>query len=226
MRDNIKITKREMKEDKFATFVFKSKDYVVENWIYFVGGIAAIIVLVVAASFLGSQETGKQRTAVEVYNRAMNESRSGSFQLAIVDFKAVLDDYGSSDLAPQAAFNLANSYFNARNFTEAQTSYELYLKKYADDDPYFNTSAIAGIAASLAGLGDLKGAADKFREAAEKYPDFKLAGNYYLQAMEYYIKAKEMESAKVVFAKITKEYEDTPYFMDGTRLAAEYKIKL
>jgi tetratricopeptide (TPR) repeat protein len=125
-----------------------------------------------------------------------------------------------------AAFNLGNAYFMAKNFTEAQAAFEQYLNKYADDDPYYVTSAMAGIAGSIAGLGDARGAADKYREAAETFPEFTLAAQYYLRALEYYIKAGEMESAKVIFAKISKEYEDTPYYMDGARLAAEHNIKL
>jgi len=225
MRQNVRITKREIKEDKFATFMLVAKDYVVERWTYFAISAAAIIVVVVAFTLIRSSQSSQEGEALQAYNRALSELRSANFQLAIVDFKTVMDQYGSSSLAEPAAFNLGNAHFGASNFAEAKTAFEDYLKRYAGNK-YFVTSAMAGVAASLAGLGETKAAADKFRETAEKYPDFKLAGEYYLKALEYYIKANEMESAKVILAKLTKDFPETRYYMEGARLAAEHGLRL
>jgi outer membrane protein assembly factor BamD (BamD/ComL family) len=225
MRHNVKITKREIKEDKFTTFVFQAKDYVTERWAYFVGAAAVIVIIIVGISFIRSQNASRTSEAADIYNRALGEYRAANYQLAVVDFKTIMDDYGSTSFGPQATFNLGNAYFAAKNYTEAQSAFENYLEKYKDDK-YFVTSAMAGIAASLAGAGDFKQAADKYREAAEKYPDFKLAGEYYLHALENYVKADEMESAKVILAKLTNDYRDTQYFMMGARLAAEHGLRL
>jgi len=226
MRQNIKISKREMKEDKFTAFVLRAKDYILQNWIYFAGGIAAIIIIVVAVSLLSTQKVKSERQAAELYSQAMSEYRNGSHQLAIVDLRTIIDDHGSTSYARQAAFNLGNVYFAARNFPEAKKAFENYLADYQQGDKYFVTSAMAGIAASLAGDGNYKEAADKYREAAEKYPDFQLSAEYYLNAMENYIKAEEMESARVIYAKLEKDYEDSQQFLDATRLAAELKMDL
>jgi outer membrane protein assembly factor BamD (BamD/ComL family) len=225
MRQNIRISKREMKEDKFTTFMLVAKDYVLENWIYFVGGVAAVIVVVVAIVLLGANRTKGAQQAQEIFNRALGEYRSGSYQLAVVDFKTIIDEYGSTPHAREAAFDLGNAYFAARNFADAKTAFENYLAKYTDDK-FFVTSAMAGVGASLAGLGNYKEAADKYREAAEKYPDFKPSGQYYLKALEYYIKAGEKESARVIYAKLAKDYKSTQYYIDGARLATENNIKL
>lgn len=225
MRQNIRISKREMKEDKFTTFMLVAKDYILENWKYIAGGVAAVVIIIVGIMFIQSNQSQKELEADEIHNRAMTQFRNGSHQLAIVDFKTIIDEYGSTSRGKEAAFNLGNAYFAARNFTEAKTAFENYLDQYSDD-VYFVTSAMAGIASSLAGTGDYKGAADKYREIAENYPDFRLAGEFYLKAMKNYIKAEQMESAKVIFAKLFNEFEDTPFYLDGARLAAEYKIKL
>jgi TolA-binding protein len=225
MKQNIKITKREMKEDKFTTFMLMAKEYATERWIYFAAGAGAVIIIVLGMVFFRSYQTSQEQKAIETYNRAKGELYSGNYQLAIVDFKAVVDEYGSTDMAGSAAFNLANAYFGAKNYPEAKTAFEAYLSNYADD-PYFTTSAMAGVAECLAASGDLVGAADKYRETAEKYPSFKLAGEFYLKAMECYVKAGNLESAKVVFAKINSDFQDTRYYLEGARLAAENKIQL
>jgi len=225
MKHNIKITKRDIKEDKFTTFVFRAKEYVTERWSYFAAGAVAVIVIVVGMTYLQSRSSSQDEAAVEIYNRALGELRNGNYQLAIVDFKTVSDDYGSSHYAGLAAFNLGNAYFGARNFAEAQKAFQTYLDNYSGDK-YYVTSAMAGIAASLSGLGEYKAAADKYRETAEFYPGFDLAGEYYLKALENYIEANEMESARVMLAKIAKEFENTRYYMEGTRLAAEHGLRL
>jgi len=225
MRHNVKITKREIKEDKFTTFVFQAKDYVTERWAYFVGAAAVIIIVIVGVSLIRSQGATQMQEAANLYNQALNEYRSANYQLAIVDFKTIMDDYGSTSYGPMAAFNLGNAYFSAKNYTEAKSAFEAYLDKYKGDK-YFVTSAIAGIAASLAGSGEFKQAADEYRRAAEKYPDFGLAPEYYLHALDNYVKADEMESAKVVLAKLTNDYKNTQYFMRGARLAAEHGLRL
>lgn len=225
MSKTIKITKREIKEDKFTTFMLQAKDYVMERWVYFVGGLVVVFAAVLIASFLKSGATKNEQVAVETYNRAMSELYSKNYQLAVVDFKTVVDQYGSTSQGEMALFNLGNAYLQSKNFPDARATFERYLAKY-DDDKFFTASAIAGIAACLVGTGDVAGAADKYREAAEKFTDFQLAGEYYYQALYYYVQSGNIESAKVVLTKLNKEFPGTRADRDGLRLASEHNIVL
>ncbi len=225
MSKTIKISKREIKEDKFTTFILQAKDYVTERWVYFVGGVAVIFAAVMIISFLKSGSAKNEQQAAEVYGRAMSELFSKNYQLAIVDFKTVVDQYGSTTQGEMALFNLANAYLQAKNFPDARAAFERYLSKYSDDK-YFTASAVGGVAACMAGAGDAAGAAEKYREAAEKYTDFQLAGEYYYQAMYYYVKSGNLESAKVVLAKINKEFPTSRFAREGLRLASEHNIIL
>ncbi len=225
MARNVKITKREMKEDKFTTFMLRTKDYIFEQWIYLVGGAALIIALIVGVTLIRAERIKSEKEAADICSRAMSELLSKNYQLAIVDFKTIIDQYGSTPVSRQALFNLGNSYFEAKNYTEAINAFEKYIDKYKDDK-FFITSSMAGIAASLAGNGDPAGAADKYRETAEKYPDFKLTGDYYLKAMTYYIRSGNLESARVIYARLSKDFEDTPYYAQGQLLARENNIGL
>jgi TolA-binding protein len=222
---NVKISKREMKEDKFTTFMLRTKDYIFEQWIYLAGGAILIIVVIIGITMIRAERIKSEKEAADIYSQAMSELLSRNYQLAIVDFKTIVDQYGSAPVSRQALFNLGNAYFTAKNYTEAITAFETYISKYKGDK-FFITSAMAGIAASLAGNGDFAGAADKYREAAEKYPDFKLAGDYYLKAMTYYIRSGNVESARVIYARLGKDFEDTPYYAQGQLLARENNIGL
>lgn len=225
MSRNIRISKREMKEDKFTTFMLLAKERFMDNWTFVAGGVALIIIIVAAMMYYQSSGVKKEAEASEIFARAESDMYSRNYQLAIVDFKNIVDDFSSTVYARQALFNLGNSYFYSKNYTEARAVFEDYLEKY-NDDKYFTVSAIAGIAATLVGTGDLIAAADKYREAAEKYPDFSVTGEYLVQAMKYYIKGGQPESAKVVYAKLSKQFEGSKYHKDGQRIAGEHNIKL
>jgi outer membrane protein assembly factor BamD (BamD/ComL family) len=225
MSKNIKITKREMKEDKFTTFMLQAKDYFLERWVYFAGGLVLVLAVIVGMNLIKSNLANREAEATEILSRARSELQGKNYQLAIVDYKSIVDDYSSTDHAQKALFELGNAYFAAKNFEPARTTYQEYLDKY-QDDKYFTISAMAGIAACLAGGGDPAGAADKYREAAEAFPDFDLAGEYYLKAMQFYIKSGNLGSAKVMYATIIKDFEGTRFYTESQRIAGEHNIAL
>lgn len=225
MKKQIKITKREIKEDKFTTFMLIAKDYATENWRFLVGAVAAVVIIFVAIKLWQSQDVKQEQEAADMFNRGLAQMRGDNFQLAIVDFKKIVDEFGSTTQAEVAAFNLGNAYLGNKNYTEAKAAYEAFLNRNPQDK-FFVTSALAGIAACQVGSGDLAGAADKYREAAEKYPDFEYAGEYFLKAMQCYAKVGNLESARVIYAKMSKDFIGTPYLAEGQRLAGEYNIQL
>jgi outer membrane protein assembly factor BamD (BamD/ComL family) len=226
MAQNIKITKRDLKEDKFTNNMLLAKDYIMTNWVLFAGGAAVIILVILGITFLQQEQSQKEIGAAEIYNRAVSQLMGKSYQLAIVDYRLIIDEYGSSAVAEQAAFELGNAQFYANQFNEAKAAFEYYLSEYEGNNKYFTTSAMAGIAASLAGTGDMAGAADMYRAAAEKYPDFDMSGQYYYDAMKHYALAQNLESARVIFAKLTNDYKSSRFYRDALRLAGEYGIEL
>jgi len=226
MDKKVKINKRAIKEDKFTTFVFLAKDYFIDNWTYFAGGVILVIAAIAAITFVRSNSVKGEQAAIDTYNRAMGELSVRNYQPAVADLRVVIDQYGSSSQAQMALFTLGNTYLEMKNYNEAKVAFEEFLDKYGKDDQYFTASVISGIAAALAGTGDMSAAAAKYREAAEKYPDMELAGDYYLQAMHYYLKSGDMESARSMYAKIAERFVGTAYYTNGQRIASEYKLSL
>lgn len=226
MSPKTRITKKDLKQDKFMMTMLQAKDHIVEKWVYYVGGLAVLFLLVFGITYIKQESQTKNVQASELFNRGMSEYMSKNYELAASTFISVVEDFGSSVSAEKAQFNLGNAYFASNEFDKAIEAFQTYLKKYGGKDKYFTTSAIAGVAASLAGKGETQQSADKYREAAERFEDFKLAGMYYVKAMEQYIAAGNMESAKVVFAKLEKEYSDTAYYEDALLVAGENRITL
>lgn len=224
MSQKVKITKKDLKQDKFTTTMLLAKDNIVEHWMYYVGGLVAVFLLVFGVTFYKQEGQTKNAEASDLFNRGMSEYMSNNYELATSTFISVVDDFGSTVSAEKALFNLGNAYFLNNNFDKAIEAFNDYLKKYGGKDKYFTCSAIAGVAASLAGKGEAQQAADKYREAAERFPDFEFAGKYYVKAMEQYVAAGNMESAKVVFAKLEKNYKDASFYDDAVLVAAENNL--
>jgi outer membrane protein assembly factor BamD (BamD/ComL family) len=226
MKQNIKITKQDLKEDKFAVAMLKAKDQIVANWMFYAGGLAFLFVLVFGITFLKQEGVKKNTEATSLYNKGLSLYLNQQHEQAIVEFMSVIDDFGSAEIAEQAQFNLGNAYFGKKDFDMAISAFETYVKKYGGDDKYFTTSAIAGIAMSLESKGDPLAAAAKYQEAAERYPDFKLAGEYYLKAMKAYIAGGNLESAKEVYATMAKDLDKTSYYDDAMMVAGENGLSL
>jgi len=223
MAKNIKINKREMKEDKFTTFMLQSKDMVTQHWMYFVGALVLIFAIVLAVGYFKDSQAKAEVAAGELYSKATSSYLQGNFNGAVVDYQAVVENYGSSSYGKQALFELANSYYGAKRYDQAKATYEQYVAKYKDDK-FFNASAIAGIAASLVGLGDFAAAADKYRDAADAYPEFELAGDYLVKSLYFYLKADNTESAKVVLARIKNDYKGSTTDHEAQLIASEHNL--
>jgi outer membrane protein assembly factor BamD (BamD/ComL family) len=225
MRHNVKITKQDMKHDKFTEFVFRTKDYVVQNWLFVLGGVVAAVIIAAAVIFFTSQASKKQEEAAELFNKAMQSMRSQNYQLAIIDFKNVMESYGSTSYAADAAFNLGNAYFEAKNYAEAQDAFQAYLKEY-NGGKFHKVSAVAGIAACLESDGKWLEAAEKYKEAAEMFPESRLAGQYYLAAMRNYARGGDMTHAKDMYVIIDEDFSGTQYQTDSKIVAGEFGISL
>ncbi|MCK5127759.1 MAG: tetratricopeptide repeat protein [candidate division Zixibacteria bacterium] len=230
MRQNIKITKKDLKQDKFTSAMFLGKDYFLENWIIFAGGLAAIFLVVFGIVYMQSQSQESDYRAGEIYNRAMGQFLNNEYGQAIVDFQMILSEYSSSEYAEQAAFNLANTHFAKKDYPIAQQAFEDYLNKFGDD-PFFTTSAISGVAACIASSASTMDAVerynqvgDKYRKAAEEFPEFKPSAKYYVNAMKYYAMAGNIEAAAEVYSILSEQHENTQYFRDASLIAGEYSI--
>ncbi|MEZ5358999.1 MAG: tetratricopeptide repeat protein [Candidatus Zixiibacteriota bacterium] len=224
MSQKVKITKKDLRQDKFTMTMLQAKDNIVEHWIYYVGGLVVLFLLVFGITYVKQEGQTKNVHASELFNRGMSEFMNKDYELAASTFISVIDEFGSSVSAEKAMFNLGNAYFNNNNFDKAIETFQEYLKKYGGKDKYFTTSAMAGIAASLAAKGEPQQAADTYREAAERFENFNLAGRYYIKAIEQYVAADKVESAKVVFAKLKKDYVNTAYYDEALVVAAENNL--
>jgi TolA-binding protein len=222
MPTKVKITRQQIKQDKFTTFMLKAKDWFLDNWQAV--SIGAAVVVVAAAAFVYFSKT-KSANAIEGANRltaATLELRRQNYQPAILEFGAIADEYGGR-IAAQAVFYLATAHYESRNYDEAIAAFQRYIDKYPYDK-ITTASAIAGIAACLENKLEYQSAGDKYREALKYYPQSPSAPEYYLGAVRCYVMAADKQKAEETLQELEEKFPGSDQARTATMLAMRLKV--
>ena len=215
-----KLTKRQIKEDKFTVFMLTAKDQLLHYWQYIAIGLVVVILLVVGIVYYFNSQRAHTQEAATKFARALMDYRSGNNQLAILSMNQIVDEYGSEDVAEHATFMLGVINYESRNYPEAIRYYEMYLSKYPDKK-LNRAAAHAGIASSFENQGQYREAAERYVSACNEYPDGPLAGDYHFSAMRNLLEVGDIDQAQVHLDIIKKEYEGTELVNRAVRLFSE-----
>jgi len=224
MQSKVKLTKRQVKEDKFTTFMLTSKDKLQgefeDKWQYYVIGIVLAVVLIWAVVWYFDQQSTREAQAAEAFSQAMSRYQLGDDQVAILEFSQVLENYGGTNLAAKAAFLLGNLNLATRNYDEAIRHYRLFLNDYKGT-VLNRAAAYAGIAAAQEDQGQYGEAAASLVQAVETNPEGPLRPDYELGAVRNYLAAGNPELAEARLAILDEKYEGTDWASRATRMIAE-----
>ncbi len=203
-----RITKKEMKQDKFVTFSLKLSELFQKhlNQILIVVGAAVVVVAVIF--FIFSSRAKRERKAAELFGKVHLELQVGNIEAAVSDLQELVGKYGSSKNAGQATYYLASAYFYARDYSQAQTWFEKYLDKYSQD-PLLASSARAGIGDCHLQRGEYQPAGEDFAKAVSLDPSGFLASQYLVKAADAYLNADMKDQAREMLNRVLLEYPDS-----------------
>lgn len=180
-----KITKQDLKEDKFVKFTLQAKTYLDENSkqvFYMVSGILAIILIVIIFVYVHNtkvEEAGAQLGIAQVEYSNLN------YDKAIKRLEKLIDNYGGTDESDQGLFLLANILYQKDKFEDAKKYFEEFVDSYSGSNILL-ASGIAGLAACYEKENKFSEAAESYAKAAATAPDFVEADNYiYLSGICY-----------------------------------------
>jgi outer membrane protein assembly factor BamD (BamD/ComL family) len=203
-----RITKKEIKEDKFVTFTLKLSEWFQKHLNQVLMGAGGVVLIAVIIFFVLSSKSNRERKAAEFLGRASLELQGGDLGAAAGDLQKVVNQYGGTRSAEPAAFLLASAYFYAKDYTQAQSFFEKYLEKYKSD-PMRAASAQAGIAECQMQKGNFLLAGEGFLKAISLNPQGFLSPQYLLQAADAYLKANQKDKTKEILNRLIKEYPDS-----------------
>ncbi|MFQ5499098.1 MAG: tol-pal system YbgF family protein [Candidatus Zixiibacteriota bacterium] len=220
MYGKVKVTKRQIKEDKFTTFMLSSREQFQENWQFIAIGIIVVILIAVGATYYFANRTAAVAESSEQYSRALLEYRSGNTQLAILSLSQLLETQSVGVQAQHATFLLGKINFESRNYAEAIRYYQLYLDKF-HDNLHERAAVHAGIAASEENQGNYQQAAEEFVAACDEYPDGPQLGDYAYGAMRNFLLVGDAAQAEQHLDVIKDKFRGTDLEIRAERLFSE-----
>lgn len=208
MYGKVKLSKRQIKEDKFTSFMLSSKQQFQDNWQFYVIGVVVVILIIAGFVYFQNMKVSNELEAADIYSQGVAEFRQGNYQLSITSLNRVLDDFSGTESAEYATYLLGKANLETRNYTEAVRYFESYLTSFKTDK---NTRAasLAGIATALENQGQYANAAVKFVEAFNENPDGPLVGDYLISSMRNYLDAGNTSQASTQLAKIEEMFAET-----------------
>lgn len=221
MYEKVKLTKRQIKEDKFTTFMLKTRSWFIDNWQFAVIGLAAVILVGVAGWYYSQSQTAQAQEASTRFARALLDYRNGNNQVAIMGFSQIVDEYSSDQAAEQATFLLGKLNHKIRNYEEAVRFFELYLTKYSDNK-LTRAAALAGVASCNEEQAAFTEAAAKFQQAFDEHPDGPMGGDYLTGAMRNYLKTGVFDLAAANLDTIKARFAGTALANRAARSFAEH----
>lgn len=216
MGTKVKITKQELKEDKFTTSMLKTRVWLEDNWQIVAVAAAAIVIVIVGAIYYKSHQASMETEGVQKYSQALNQLQTRNYQPAILGFNDIIDNY-SGEVVARAQFNLGNAYFESRNYQEAITAYQRYIDKY-HLNPLTTSSAIAGVAACLESQQNFADAADKYLNAIDHYPDTPARADYLLGAIRCFVQLGQKDKIKTQLDILEKDYPGSDQYITAYQL--------
>lgn len=223
-----KLGKKNIKEDKLVTFYSKSLGYFETYRNQILMGVAAVVVVIAAIVYFGNQAQKTEVEASAALSKASRMYQAGNYEAAIQGNTAtgtpsladVADKYSGSEPGEIARVYLANSYYYTGDYDKALENYE----DYSGDNKLYQAAALAGIASCYEAKGEVKKAADYFRDAAYTYEYNSSNSQYLLNAAANYLKAKEYDQAKPLLENIKENYANSQEAREADLYLAEIEI--
>ncbi|MBN1481565.1 hypothetical protein EH223_04310 [candidate division KSB1 bacterium] len=214
-----RITKKQLKEDKLITYTVKAKDWLDENLKYVTGGVAAVVIIIVAIfMFSTSRKNAEAATSVELAN-AMHVYESRDYTNAVNLLTNIVNKNKSTKSGKLARYYLAQSLYKRGEYSAAQEHFRKFATSFQADE-YLKIVAMAGEAACLEQQDRFADAAVKYENIGKRYPDSPRAARYYLRAARCYALAGNSSKAQETYQLIIKNYPDSQEKNDAVLYSA------
>jgi tetratricopeptide (TPR) repeat protein len=209
-----RITKQELKEDKFVKFTLQAKTYVDENYQKIMRtalGIGAIIIILVFY-YYNSHETSKE--ANSQLGIAEIEYANGNMLKASERLVKLIEEYDGTGAADKGMFLLANIYYQQKRYKDAQVYFDKFVSAYSGSNILL-ASGYAGLAACAEVNENLSEAAELYEQAADLAPQFPESDNYYYLAALCYKRAGNLDKARSIFKHLASEAKTSQRVKDA-----------
>ena len=226
-----RLKRREIKEDKFVTFIANASDFFSENSRNIIMGGGALILIVAVVFFMMKSKQNANLSISAKLLRAEELYHQNQYDASIPILQQLVDEYSGGILkalrpknAGIATYYLAKANYAKENYTEAKRYFAMYNDDYADD-VLFVSASHAGIAACYAIEGDKEKAAEAYQKAFDENPNSFSAPEFLFSAANNHTELQNITKAQTLLQKIIDSFGTSPIAQDARLLLAEISKK-
>ena len=209
-----RISKQELKEDKFVKTTLQVKSYIDENYrqvVSVVLGVFAVIVLFIVYGQLKSETHMEAQAELGI---AQIEYSNNNLDKASERLISLIDEYGSTDEGQQGMLMLANIYFIQNKYEDAEKYFQEFVDSYSGSE-ILVASGYAGLASCKEVNKDFGTAAELYEKAADIAPDYIESDNFRFSSGLCYKKADNVQDATRVFQEIIETAKNAQHVRDA-----------
>jgi tetratricopeptide (TPR) repeat protein len=218
-----KLTKRELKQDKFVTFTLKAKDFLEENSKLLIRAGIGLLILIILASFYYRSKRSANIEANSLLGEAQLASQLGDLDREETVLTRLVEDFDGVKSSGQGCFLLAKLYWEREDFENAKKYFKKYIDDYADDNLLFS-GALAGYADCLNHEGLKSEAADYYERAARVDRSLPSTASYLFSAALAYYEVEDFDKAKKIAEDLINNYETSGYKNKAEILLSKIKL--
>ena len=219
-----RISKRELKQDKFVTYTLKTKEYIENNTRLIMWGAVLILAVIVISSFLMRSKRHAEIEANDLLGQVSIAFAQGNVQQGEEMTKQLVENYEGVKAAGRGCFMLAKYYWQQSDFTNAKYYFSQYLDDY-DDDPLLSSAAYAGYADCLLDEGSILEAARNYEKAARVDKNSPQAPSFLYSAARVYMEIDDLAKAEKLASEIMEKYDKSEYKSKAEILLSMIKLK-
>jgi predicted negative regulator of RcsB-dependent stress response len=220
MQERVKLTKRQIKEDKFTAFMLSSKHQFEENWQYIAIGIVIVILAVAGIVYYNNSAKEAGLAAATQLSQANMQYRQGNNQVAILTLNDIVTKYPDTKAARQATYMLGKVNLETRNYEEAKLYFNQFLEKFKDDI-LNRAAATSGLAVTNENQGNYSEAAAIFEKGATEFAGSAFEAEFHYGALRNYLMAGMSEKAREEYEFILENYAGSEQGQKAIRLYNE-----
>ena len=201
-----RVSKQDLKEDRFQTFVEKTAEayYRDRQRFWVIGGIV-LAVVIGAILFIQSRGRGGPNSEAQLrFTEALGIYTSGQPEQAEQAFKDVAGRFRSDPVGITAHYYLGQLYYSSGRFAEAKQEFARFLSR-AKGDPILGPGAQLGIANCDEELGDYLAAGREYEKVLRSYPKSPIAFDAAMSAGRAYIAAGAHDQAERVYTALKEQ---------------------
>lgn len=214
-RTRRRISRREMKEDRFILWLYELSGEIDKHWKTLTAAVVLVVACVAGWYYWTNKQTDDLVEAGRLLAPGQTAMQDNRYEDAIPIFERVVNEFGGTALALEATIELANACFQTGDFEKARTYYQGYLDEYGAEDAMYEVTARSGLAACDEEEEKYEEAARQYRDLAEEDPDSYLAPGFLLDAARCYKAAEQKDEARALYDRVVETYEATPYARDA-----------